>query len=353
MTIITTKLEKEELFKLDTFFKRQFSGSYRYGTMGYFFWKIFLNPFREGFVNLIKNGNDIAATTSITPKSLVLNQKLVSVAEIGDTYTDSLFQGRGYFSTLVNESCVKAELMGIELVYGTPNNQSLPAYLKKTKFKNITLFDIRSFNYLLRVDHILLPKVGRLFADLIDSFFRLLVIAHSFFLWYQSSGKEFSKIEHLTDLPLDWDDFWNDCLGSWDFIFCRDVKSMSWRFFSNPEKYSFLVVRSIDRIVGYVVYKINSDLSQSTLVIADFLFLEGFETEFNSCLKLLRKIAIDKRLNSISLWCDNKSVYRVALKKSGFIVGSNFPVIFSNSEVFKGLGQSARIHFTLADSDNV
>ena len=39
------KLDKKQFFDLDQFFKIQFKGTYRYGTMGSFFWKIFKNEF--------------------------------------------------------------------------------------------------------------------------------------------------------------------------------------------------------------------------------------------------------------------------------------------------------------------
>lgn len=346
-------LEKEDLYKLDSFFKIQFRGGYRYGTMGYFFWKIFLNPFGKGFVSLIKKESEIVATTSITPRSLMLNQKKISVAEIGDTYTDSKFQGRGYFSSLVNESCDIAESNGIKLVYGTPNNQSLPAYIKNTSFKKLPFLDIRSYSYILRVDHILSPKIGRFFSGLLNIIFSLFVYLHNIFLEYSISDNKESKIENVFELPSDWDQFWNDVSKQWDFIFCRDAESIQWRFFSTPEKYSLLIVRSAEKIVGYVVYKVIPDVSRSTLTIADFLFLEGFEFEFNKCLKLIRKTGISANISSIALWCDSKSVYSPILKKNGFICGSTFPVICNKVDVLEELIKPKRVHFTLSDSDNI
>lgn len=347
-----SNLDKEELYALDSFFKVQFKGGYRYGTMGYFFWKIFLNPFGKGFVRVIKKESDIVATTSITPRALMLNQMRTSVAEIGDTYTDSKFQGRGYFSALVNGACDIAETNGIKLVYGTPNNQSLPAYTKNTSFQKLPFLDIRSYSYILRVDHILTPKIGRIFSGLLNIIFSPLVYLHNIFLRYSISNNEDCKIENVAEVPQDWDQFWNDVSKQWDFLFYRDAESVQWRFFSTPEKYSFLIVRSSERIIGYVVYKIIPDISRSTFMIADFLFLNGHEFEFNKCLKLIRKIGMDADINSIALWCDTKSVYSSILKRNGFICGSNFPVI-CNKVGADELNNLRLVHFTLSDSDNI
>lgn len=348
-----SQLDKEELYKLDSFFKIQFKGRYRYGTMGYFFWKIFLNPFGKGFMSVIKNGSDIVATTSITPRYLMLNQKQVPVAEIGDTYTDSKFQGRGYFSSLVNESCDFAEVNGIKLIYGTPNNQSLPGYLKNTSFKRLPFLDISSYSYLLRADHILMPKIGRIFSSLFNIIFSLFVYLHNFLFNFYFSDDEDCIIENVVKLPDDWNQFWNDVSKQWDFLFYRDAESIQWRFFSTPEKYNFLIVKSSDRIVGYTVYKILPDISQSTLMIADFLFLDGYESAFNKCLKLIRKTGITSNINSIALWCDTQSVYSRILKKNGFISGNDFPVICNKVGFSEELNKPKRVHFTLSDSDNI
>ena len=139
-----TPIVRDQLFSLDLFFKNQFKGKSRYGTMGSFFWKIFTNPFGKGFVNAIHHEGNIVATTSITPKSLFIKQVEYTAAEIGDTYTDRKFQGRGLFSLLVNESRKVANDAEIKFIYGTPNNQSLPGYIKNTGFNIVDEFKYKS-----------------------------------------------------------------------------------------------------------------------------------------------------------------------------------------------------------------
>ena len=46
-------INQDRLFELDNFFKVQFKGELRYGTMGSFYWKIFSNPVKQGLINVI------------------------------------------------------------------------------------------------------------------------------------------------------------------------------------------------------------------------------------------------------------------------------------------------------------
>ena len=58
------KLNYEKLYMLDMFFKEEFKQQYRYGTMGFYYWKIIKNITQKGFVNAIIVDSDLAATTS-------------------------------------------------------------------------------------------------------------------------------------------------------------------------------------------------------------------------------------------------------------------------------------------------
>lgn len=346
-------IERDQLFSLDLFFKNQFKGRSRYGTMGSFFWKIFTNPFRKGFVNAIHHDGNIVATTSITPKSLFIRQVEYTAAEIGDTYTDRKFQGRGFFSLLVNESRKVANDAGIKFIYGTPNNQSLPGYIKNTGFNIVDEFRINSYRFELRIDHILRSKIGGFLASVINLLFGILIRVFNFSidLFYPSSGDY--KIEIIDSLDDSWDVFWKEASGEWDVIFSRDSKSLSWRFLLNPNIYSFLVVKESERIVGYTVYRIMPDVVGNRVVIADFLFLKGHLKAFNSCLKKVKKSAFELEINSITLWCDSRSLFHRSLVKNGFFSYKKVPLICYMDAFYSNFKGSNNIHFTMSDSDNV
>jgi hypothetical protein len=344
---------RDQLFSLDLFFKNQFKGKSRYGTMGSFFWKIFTNPFGKGFVNAIHHEGNIVATTSITPKSLFIKQVEYTAAEIGDTYTDRKFQGRGLFSLLVNESRKVANDAEIKFIYGTPNNQSLPGYIKNTGFNIVDEFKISTYRFELRVDHILRSKIGGFLASVINLIFRILIRLFNFSkdLFYPSIGDY--KIEVIDSLDETWDIFWKEASVQWDVIFNRNIKSLNWRFFSNPDIYIFLVVKKFDRIVGYTVYRIMPDVLGNRIVIADFLFLNGHSKAFNNCLKTIKKLAFELDISSITLWSDANSIYHRSLVKNGFFPHKKVPLICYMDDFYGKFKGSKNIHFTISDTDNV
>lgn len=346
------KLDKEQFFDLDQFFKIQFKGTYRYGTMGSFFWKIFKNPRNNGFVNAVHSDGKIIATTSITPKSLYVKQVEYNAAEIGDTFTDKQFQGKGLFSILANESIKMANDSGIKFIYGTPNNQSLPGYMKRTRFEIVDKFKITTYFIELRIDHILNSKIGRYFSSIFNILFTILFTIYNFLINFIYPADKSYNVEIIDSLNESWDLFWNEASTEWDIIFNRDYKSLNWRFFLNPEIYTFLVVKKSGKIVGYTVYRVINDDIQKQLIIADFLFLKQHSNAFNTCLKKIKKTAIKLNINSMRLWSDSSSLYHSILLKNGFLTSKKIPII-CYMDGYNHLNDVKNIHFTMSDSDNV
>ncbi|MCP5916265.1 GNAT family N-acetyltransferase, partial [Klebsiella pneumoniae] len=75
-------------------------------------------------------GSEIAATSYLGGKRLVLRGVTMGAYEIGETATRPAHQRRGLFSQLVNASRAYAIASGRPLIYGTPNGQSTPGYAK-------------------------------------------------------------------------------------------------------------------------------------------------------------------------------------------------------------------------------
>ena len=71
--------EHGDLPKIGLFFKALFSGMGDYGNMGFFNWKIVDNYIQPDIINLIKDGNSIASTTSFIPKKLVYKGEVVNI----------------------------------------------------------------------------------------------------------------------------------------------------------------------------------------------------------------------------------------------------------------------------------
>jgi hypothetical protein len=346
-------ISKDRLFELDNFFKIQFKGDTRYGTMGSFYWKIFSNPINQGFINVIDYNQQMVATTTITPKKLLINQTEIFAGEIGDTYTDKKFQGRGFFSLLVNESRQMAISSGIKLIYGTPNNQSLPGYVKNNGFKVVNEIKLKSYRFELKVYNLLYKKIGKFFATSLNSIFYLCIVILNFILNILLPINKNYKLETINNLDENWNEFWYEVSKEWDLIFSRDYVDLNWRYFLNPEIYSFIIVKEGQKIVGYTVYRILPDKIGNRAVIADFLFLENHNKAFNNCIKEIKKRCLDLDLNSISIWCDSNSPYKKIITKNGFFAFRDIPLICYIDSFFMNIKWGKKIHFTISDSDNI
>lgn len=347
------RLKRSELFKLDLFFKEQYVGRSRYGTMGSFYWKIFRNPTQDGIVNLIKENSRIVASTSVTPKTLLLNNNILSAAEIGDTYTHQDYRGQGLFSILINKSREQANEIGVEFIYGTPNKQSLPGYQKRANFEVIESLDVRVLRFQLSVRSVLRSKIGWLLADVLNILFGLFIRGYNSLLSLKALNPKTVSIEENSCLPMDWEKFWNEASKEWDFIFNRNAERMIWRYFENPDIYNFITLRIKGSLVGFVVYKLVSDESGTNLVIADFLCLKNVAGALNHFIMYIKSKGLKMDVRSIVIWCDSSSPYSHIFKKNGFIDVASIPVISFKDNLFEQLKSVNRPHFVMADSDNI
>ena len=113
------------------------AGRYR-TTLGaeHFLWKVRNNPSGPGFVTLAVDKEDgrIVGTTTVTRRRIWFRRQLIDGAQIGDTFTDASYQRQGIFTSLVEASRERAIADGVQLIYGTPNSNSLPGYEKKCSF---------------------------------------------------------------------------------------------------------------------------------------------------------------------------------------------------------------------------
>ncbi|MBM3451434.1 MAG: GNAT family N-acetyltransferase, partial [Armatimonadetes bacterium] len=273
-TWTATPYSMEDVPKIAQFFKRQYQGMGTYGGSDLFYWKVVNNALMPGVINLVKDGDRIASTTSVTPKRLIVGGQEIAGAEIGDTYTDANYQRQGMFLLLINQSTQDALARGVQFVYGTPNTQSLPGYEAKANYLRIPSLQLTSLSLPINVTPLLQRKANWLLATYAGAIASTGVMLASTAQRLMSPS---ATIEEVAELPADWDEFWQASAAAYDFILARDRRAMEWRYFSHPFSYRILVARSGGAIQGYVVYRIVHGDDLSVLSIADFLFCPGQE----------------------------------------------------------------------------
>jgi hypothetical protein len=343
----------DDLPALGLFFKKHYPAPGEYGTMGHFQWKILENPVMPGLINLVKDGNRIVSATSVTPKKLYLGGVPRTAAEIGDTYTDPAYQRKGLFALLINRSTQEAFSRGVEFIYGTPNDQSLPGYEKKANYQVIDGMDVSSYSLPLNLKPLLQPRTGRLPGSILATLYDALFSIRQAFR-KASSRKVGGAIEELKSMPEDWDAFWRRARAPFDFIMARDRDIMEWRYFQNPWTFRFYVLKQGQEITACIVCRFVLDPALSTLVIADYLALPGRKDDLKPLLVRVIEDGLQADVAKVSAWCVRGGPYAPVFQSMGFLERSRIPVISYRNDLTRLISETCKTwHFTVGDSDNV
>ena len=96
---------------------------------GFFRWKHLENPFGRSYMLLARSGDRVIGLRAFLRWELRVGDRRIRAARAVDTATDPEFQGMGVFSRLTRAAI--EDLRGeVDLIFNTPNEKSLPGYLK-------------------------------------------------------------------------------------------------------------------------------------------------------------------------------------------------------------------------------
>lgn len=95
-----------------------------------FRWKHFENAFGPSLILVADDGSNLLAVRPFMQWEFDDGQRRVTAARAVDTATLPAAQGRGLFTALTRSGLDQLETRGVGLVFNTPNDKSLPGYLK-------------------------------------------------------------------------------------------------------------------------------------------------------------------------------------------------------------------------------
>jgi hypothetical protein len=337
------KLDSSYLQRVEAFFKSVYQEATAYGSTQLFEWKIFNNIHHEGLLNAAVSEGEIASTTTLTPKTLYHKQKKYIAAEIGDTYTQEKFQRRGLFGSLVQKTREEGISLGIEYIYGTPNANSLPGYVKKCNFAVIPELDVHSYSFLLDVKEMVPVKA---LTWIINFFYRIFL---SCYLVFKNDSKV--KLTRVEKFGPEFDALWAEGKGDYDYIFSREAASLNWRFNKNPYDYQIFCIHASTKLIGYIVIRENS--ADASVAIADYFCLKNYAGSMSVALAGLAKIYKKTNYKKLVAWVSGKDYLEQSFRNTLFIKRNNVPIIAFNNDFLKQVSLGESFHFTLSDSDNV
>jgi len=239
------------------------------------------------------DGSRIVASYTAWPITLRMGSELVQGAQSMDTMTDPDYRGRGLFVALANETCGLLADLGYRLIYGFPNQQSLPGFIHRLGWKHI--------------GHV--PTFKRLNAPVLGllSPFPMLSGRTWHGAMFRSRPLEFSRE------PVLFSDLAN-LAARHDYggvRLQRDILWFRWRY-SPASSYNYRVITASSEIglEAAVMYRIDGYRAWLTETLGSF---EALQKAITRCLQHMRQEGV-KIVTALT----TDPVAAGALKKAGF-----------------------------------
>lgn len=351
----------------------------------HFQWKLQQNPAGRGFLACAISGDEVVGTASITPKRIWYKNQVIVAGETGDTYSHPEFRKKketkvvpskdassppsksGYlqksiFGRLVHENTTRALKSGIQIIYGTPNENSRPGYEKRLNYKSHPLWEVTfhrptilGIGYIKKLDFLFkaLP-IKQLVMKM--SIMERLLDSTCFKFWEYKRKKLGYFIEKIDQATADLDQLWGRLKFQYEFCMVRDQTYFQHRFFDNPlAEYDVYKATHQVELCGVIVSRIRQLKNRSKVCfIADWFLDESKEYLFDIMLAHVIHDQYAKGIHVFSAWASETSAHTSTFHKLGFVSSSKIPIIFYKSDEGRELIETcSSLDFTIASSDNI
>jgi hypothetical protein len=231
------------------------------------------NPAGRGYLSYAISDDKIVGVATLTRKKALFNGQELIVAEIGDTYTlpdiirkgkpvalsdlDSnpkLYVNKSVFGRIISEITHRASLDGVSIIYGTPNKNSFPGYIKRLGFLNHTQYqntvNYRPSSQLLIKKHSLLKPLSKVFYAVERLVFTLQKMLYSF--WHGKGVKVSISMPESDEI----DALWKVTKPKAGFSLVRDGQYWFYRYVNHPlASYKFINFRKNGSLIAMVVVR--------------------------------------------------------------------------------------------------
>jgi GNAT superfamily N-acetyltransferase len=230
-----------------------------------------------------------------------------------DTMTHPSYQHKGIFTTLASKTYESAIKNGIGLIYGTPNEQSYPGFIRRLQWFDICepplLIKIIDWGNILRRRFKIPTFAGNLLGHAWES-----IINHS-----SPGGNAIINVEQILSFDERIDEFWLKASGTKNIMIIKNMKYLNWRYVDKPgSDYKIFIATRQEKIVGYIVLKLEKDIMTRGHIV-DLLSLPHEDTVTEDLItKAIGYLQGEGATTVSCLMLPDTSFYRT-LRKRGFI----------------------------------
>ncbi len=308
------------------------------------------NPSGSGYLAVAILNNEVVGTASLTKKTALINGVKTIVAEVGDTYTDPIYRRLrpknnyhydnnsdsyvnksmfGRLLTMVRDAAIND---GIQIIYGTPNENSYPGYTKHLGFVPTENFRINSY----------FRCKTRYFIKKILSKTNLKINFKKPLIKNLDNIKSLIQEEYevlIKSMPK----------ANIDFMLLKDFNYIKFRYILNGSYFYYKNYLN-NRINGVIIYKLKEINNINYLIICDIFCLNN--SAANKCVKALTKL---KYVDALVIWTDSNSYRKMKLNQLFFLKKNNIPIIIykNNTEISDNFIKSYNLKFGIGCTDNV
>ncbi len=326
----------------------------------FWIWKYKKNNagFYPKWIKLAKSNDSdfIGGHYTVIPVYLKNKDKRILSGQSVDTLTHTTFRKQGVFTQLADFCYDELINDGVDLIYGYPNDNSFPGFVKKLNWKH--LFTVYELGYILNISNLVNSKFKKGIKNIIAKIgLHLIYKVHQsinvFFINKDISYKKI-KIREINNQIV-------DKLISTEHKFYIDRSSdyFKWRYSNNPVDKEIYVKEIIyeNETVGYYIIKFKTYPHRDNIKIAHIMELiikKDIKNIYSSVLNDIIHISKKEKATLIYTYSHDKQFDYKQYKKNGFIKldNKNFIVrVNKNKEKLEGVYEANNWFISQGDSD--
>lgn len=226
-----------------------------------------------------------------------------------NTLTRESYRGQKIFVKLAEKAYARAAEEGYKFCYGSPNANSYPGFMKKLSFKDIFHFPL--YVRPLNLNHMIKERLENQL---------LAALATPFQVLFPNNGADGADIAELTEQNVQlFDAFWEKIQDKYAVMGIRNEEYIRYRYMNVPKRkyYPYVAIKN-GEIVAWSVGRIREVAGFETGMIADFLFVLGYENEAKRLVKVLIKRMKDEGASLAACVILANAAEAKILKKCGF-----------------------------------
>ena len=267
-------------------------------SLAHWIWEFLDCPAGRGITYLARAGNRVVGQYTVVPVEMVARGKTILGAQSVDTMTATDFRRQGIFEGLARLTFERCRKLGVDLVYGFPNQNSYQGFVSKLGFESVA--SVREFRF--RLDW------KRLIADRRPkSVVRSL--ATEYIQMLRTSGTPVKGLETVQSFTEEHDELWKRVSKTIALGVAKTSAYLSWRYLKRPHStYRIFQIRDSGRVEGVAVWKCEPEWASLVDMITDTDLVEQQllraivkEAKKAGC-HFLRGWVLDRGLNQKSLF---------------------------------------------------